>query len=64
MATHSQGVFRPKPEDVFAPTTKTVQRPTPLWPYLITLAALLLVLDVALRRIDFSLWSLRRATAA
>ncbi len=64
LATHSQGVFRPKPEDVFAPTTKTVQRPTPLWPYLITLAALLLVLDVALRRIDFSLWSLRRVTAA
>ncbi|MFO0919738.1 MAG: glutamine amidotransferase, partial [Planctomycetaceae bacterium] len=57
LAEHSQGQFRPKPEDLFGPTTRTTQRPVPLWPYLVTAAALLLVLDVALRRIDFSLWT-------
>ena len=35
---------------------RTVQRTTPLWPYLVSAAVLLFVLDVALRRIDFSLW--------
>lgn len=59
LAVHSGGTFQPKPADLFAPATRTSQRPTPLWPYLITAAALLLVLDVALRRIDFSVWSTR-----
>ena len=35
---------------------RTAQRTTPLWPYLVTAAMLLFLLDVALRRIDFSLW--------
>ena len=56
LAVHTGGLFRPKPSDLFGPTTRTTQRPMPLWPYLINAAALLFVLDVALRRIDFSLW--------
>ncbi len=35
---------------------RTVLRTTPLWPYLVSAALLLFVIDVALRRIDFSLW--------
>jgi Mg-chelatase subunit ChlD len=56
LANHTGGIFRPKPEELFAPTSRTTQRPTPLWSTLISIAAVLLVLDVALRRIDFSLW--------
>ena len=40
--------------NTFAPDGRTALRPTPLWPWLVTAAALLLVLDVALRRIDMS----------
>ena len=71
LATATGGRFDPRPEDLFvtsgasqtqnggAPVdsnSRTVQRTTPLWPYLVTAALLLFVLDVALRRIDFSLW--------
>ena len=58
IATHSGGTYNPKPADLFTPSTRTTLRPTPLWPYLLSLAAMLLVLDVALRRIDLSLWSI------
>jgi hypothetical protein len=44
-----------RPEEVFDPTTRTAPRTTPLWPYLVTAAAVLFVLDVALRRIDLVL---------
>lgn len=66
------GRFNPRPEDLFempnsitarssgvGETTlapRTVQRTTPLWPYLVKSALLLFLLDVALRRIDLSLW--------
>ena len=66
------GRFNPSPEELFtepasapaspglgstnANAARTVPRSTPLWPYLVTAAILLFVLDVALRRIDFSLW--------
>lgn len=68
LAESTGGRFDPKPEELFATVSgtvsqnsagsveRTVQRTTPLWPYLATAALLLLVLDVALRRIDFSLW--------
>src|SRR5262245_3394689 len=46
--------------DVFATTGRKARRPTPLWPWLVTAAALLLVLDVALRRIDLGLAFSRR----
>jgi Ca-activated chloride channel family protein len=55
LAEVSGGVYNPAPGDVFAETDRTAQRTTPLWPYLLMVAASLLVLDVALRRIDFNL---------
>jgi Ca-activated chloride channel homolog len=56
------GRFQPAAADLFAPTERTAQRPTPLWPWLVTLAAIFLVFDVALRRIDLSLVTLRRSS--
>lgn len=55
IAEASGGVFNPTLEQVFKPSTELATRPTPLWPYLLTAAACLFLLDVALRRIDFSL---------
>ncbi len=75
LAESTGGRFNPPPEEVFAEpvaaeslglgrsngrATRTVPRTTPLWPYLVSSAILLFVLDVALRRIDFSLWWPRR----
>ena len=71
LATDTGGRFDPTPEEIFGTDStspdqkslgqqpaslRTAQRTTPLWPYLLTAACLLFVLDVALRRIDFSLW--------
>ena len=72
LAAATGGRFNPSPEELFtepasataspglgttnANASRTVPRSTPLWPYLVTAAILLFVLDVALRRIDFSLW--------
>ncbi len=71
IASITGGRFNPSPESLFQsdpdPTEtqssgqqlsapRTAQRTTPLWPYLVTVAMLLFLLDVALRRIDFSLW--------
>jgi hypothetical protein len=53
------GRFDPKPGEVFAPASRPVPRATPLWPYLVAAAALLLVPDVALRRIDLDLLAAR-----
>jgi len=50
------GRFDVAAADVFAKSTSQVERPTPLWPTLLTAAALLLIIDVALRRIDFGNW--------
>jgi Ca-activated chloride channel homolog len=55
VARSSGGTFRPEPEAVFAPDERTASRAVPLWPYLLTAAALIFVADVALRRIDFDL---------
>jgi uncharacterized membrane protein len=55
VAQASGGTYRSEPEAVFAPDERTAARPVPLWPYLLTAAALIFVLDVALRRIDFDL---------
>ncbi len=60
LAEASGGRYQPRPQDVFAPSERTVARATPLWPYLTAAALLLFVLDVALRRIDFSLLRPRR----
>lgn len=55
IAGASGGLFNPAPAKVFHRPNVWTTRPTPLWPTLLTLAAVLLVLDVALRRIDFAL---------
>ncbi|HEX7448190.1 MAG TPA: FixH family protein [Pirellulales bacterium] len=56
LAEVSSGVWNPAPAEVFAATDRTAQRITPLWPYLLIAAALVLALDVALRRIDFNMF--------
>ncbi|HEX3655609.1 MAG TPA: VWA domain-containing protein [Pirellulales bacterium] len=64
LARVSGGRYNPTPSEIFAATERTAARPTPLWPYLVLAAALLWVLDVALRRIDFSLFLPLRTLAA
>ena len=55
LARVSGGVWKPSPEDVFAPDARTASQPLPLWPYLLIAAMTLFLADVALRRIDFDL---------
>lgn len=55
MARVSGGVYQPEPEAIFADLGRTAPRTTPLWPYLVAVAACLFLLDVALRRIDLVL---------
>lgn len=55
IAEASGGTYQPTAEAIFAPTQRTAHRPTPLWPWLLSLAANLLVVDVFLRRVDLSL---------
>ncbi|HUE70741.1 MAG TPA: VWA domain-containing protein [Pirellulaceae bacterium] len=64
IAEASGGKYQMAAGEVFAPQTRTALRPTPLWPWLVTAAALLLVLDVFLRRIDLNLLLGRRPAAA
>lgn len=55
IAAASGGEFQPDPASVFTPRPgEQAARPTPLWPWCLMLAILLLVLDVALRRVDLS----------
>lgn len=56
LARVTGGQFNPKPAELFTQSERIATRPTPLWPYLVLAAALLFLLDVALRRIDFSLF--------
>jgi hypothetical protein len=60
IARVSGGSYQPEPEAIFADLHRTARRATPLWPYLTLTAALLWLLDVALRRIDFALLLGRR----
>jgi uncharacterized membrane protein len=55
IASVSGGRYDPKPATLFNRPDDWVTRPTPLWPWLLTLTAFLLVVDVALRRIEFEL---------
>lgn len=59
VAEISGGTFDPKAEEVFADTQRTAESVLPLWPWLLSAAVVLFLLDVALRRIDFSLWFTR-----
>ncbi len=56
VASLSGGQFNPTAKELLTPGTARATRPTPLWPTLITIAALLLVVDVLLRRIDLALY--------
>src|SRR5262249_8112801 len=55
MAKATGGVYRPEPEAIFAPDERSAQRPVQPWPYLLMIAAILFLADVALRRIDVDL---------
>jgi uncharacterized membrane protein len=55
VARASGGQFRPDPEAIFAQDERSAERPVPLWPYLLMIAAVIFLADVALRRIDFDL---------
>lgn len=54
VADVSGGAYDPASTQLFAPGERTAQRVVRLWPYLLTPALLLLVLDVALKRIAFN----------
>ncbi|MGL6195182.1 MAG: VWA domain-containing protein, partial [Thermoguttaceae bacterium] len=55
IAATTGGVDNPLPESLFSEdATRTAWRVEPLWPYLLSAALLLYVLDVLLRRVDFS----------
>ncbi len=61
IASASGGAYSPNPAELYKDDGRTARRPTPLVTPLLSLATLLLVFDVALRRIDFSLhWPFRR----
>ena len=51
----SGGSFRPDPAAVFAEDERTASKAVPLWPWLVVAAALVFIVDVALRRIDLDL---------
>ena len=52
MASTSGGKFNPSPEAAFRPPQQPVVRRIHLWRSMLTVAAFLLLLDIALRRID------------
>lgn len=55
IANQTGGTFNPVPADVFASDPqRTTLRAVPLFPYLLTAAAFLFLLDVLLRRIDLN----------
>ena len=54
VSTVTGGLYDPTPEDVFDSGDRTTMRAEPLWPYLLVAAAILFLIDVALRRIDLS----------
>jgi Ca-activated chloride channel family protein len=61
IAESSGGSFASTAKNLIDTSRESVTRPTPLWPYLVTAALLLLIFDVALRRIDFTLhWPFSR----
>jgi hypothetical protein len=49
------GRAEPDPRTVFAEPKRSVARANPLWPWLVAVCGLLLVFDVALRRLDLSI---------
>lgn len=62
LALTSGGEFDPDPLTLFADRNRTAVRSQPLWRWLMVWAAFLLVVDVALRRLDFSVLTARLRT--
>jgi hypothetical protein len=56
IAELSGGRFNPEPEEIFNVTDEPTYKAEPLWPYLLMGALVIFLLDVALRRVDFSLF--------
>jgi Mg-chelatase subunit ChlD len=59
IAAATGGRFNPKPEEALldaAPSVRFAAQSRPLWPELLMLAIVLFVIDVALRRLDLSVW--------
>lgn len=54
IAAATGGRFNPSPEEIFLPLGTTGQKLTPLWSWLLTIAAVLNVIDVALRRVGMA----------
>ena len=52
MASVSGGRFKPDAEEVFRPVENPIPVRLHLWPYLLTIAACLLIADIALKRVD------------
>lgn len=55
IAETTGGRYNPQPAEVFAPPEDTARRTTPCWPYFLIAAALVFLVDVALKRIDLRL---------
>lgn len=55
VAEASGGKYAASLTEILEPGDQTATRPTPLWSHLLTAAAIIFLMDVALRRIDFSL---------
>jgi uncharacterized membrane protein len=51
ISDETKGRFQPHPQEIFDPNGETTDLPTPLWPYLATMALLLYLTDVLLRRL-------------
>jgi Ca-activated chloride channel homolog len=57
LAQTTSGLYNPTPAEVFTtPPNASAQDAVPLWPFLTAAAILLFILDVALRRLDMSLY--------
>ena len=54
VAAATGGLYDPPAAQVFAPDDRTADRPRPLWPWLLSAALVLFLVDVALRRVDFA----------
>jgi hypothetical protein len=54
IAESSGGAYAPDPTEILEPPAATVARTTLLWPFLLTVAAVLFVIDVAVRRVVWS----------